>query len=74
MSSGTGRRYPLTMVCEVWRVARSTVYRMRARGLGSEVGEPGKRGPKTELSDEALVEKIARCSGRATSWVRGTGR
>ena len=46
------------MVCEVWRVARSTVYRMRARGLGSEVGEPGKRGPKTELSDEALVEKI----------------
>ena len=28
------------MVCEVWRVARSTVYTMRARGLGSEVGEP----------------------------------
>ena len=60
---GTGRRYPLTMVCEVWRVARSTVYTVRARGLGSEVGEPGKRGPKTELSDEALVEKIREVLG-----------
>ena len=30
LSAGTGRRYPLTMVCEVWRVARSTVYAMQA--------------------------------------------
>ncbi len=58
MSPGTGRRYPLTMVCEVWRVARSTVYAMRARGLGSEVGEPRKRGPKTEITDEELVSEI----------------
>ena len=58
MSLGTGRRYPLTMVCEVWRVARSTVYTMRARGLGSEVGEPRKRGPKTEITDEELVSEI----------------
>ena len=58
MSLGTGRRYPLTMVCEVWRVARSTVYTMRPRGLGSEVGEPRKRGPKTEITDEELVSEI----------------
>ena len=56
MSAGTGRRYPLTMVCEVWRVARSTVYAMQARGVGFE--EPKKRGPKTEITDEALVVEI----------------
>ncbi len=58
MSPGTGRRYPLTMVCEVWRVARSTVYTIRARGLGCEVREPRKRGPKTEITDEELVAEI----------------
>ena len=44
------------MVCEVWRVARSTVYAMQARGVGFE--EPKKRGPKTEITDEALVVEI----------------
>ena len=38
--------------------ARSTVYTMRARGLGFEVGEPKKRGPKTEITDEELVSEI----------------
>jgi putative transposase len=49
------------MVCQVWRVARSSVYAhnqevldalTRARGMGS------KRGPKTKQSDEALLERI----------------
>ena len=26
MSAGTGRRYPVTMVCGIWQVAHSTVY------------------------------------------------
>ena len=61
MSPATRRPYPLTMVCEAWRVARSSVYALRAR-LGGlrESGrpQPGKRGPKTALSDEELVEEI----------------
>ena len=61
VSPSTNRPYPLTMVCETWRVARSSVYAVRARLGGSPVAdrrEPGKRGPKTALSDEELVEEI----------------
>ena len=57
MSPATGRRYQLTMICEVWSIARSTVYQAEERG-NDESREPKKRGPKTELSDEALVEEI----------------
>jgi len=57
VSRATGRTYPLTLICEVWRVPRSTVYAVRDRGL-DEPSPPQKRGPKTELSDEVLVERI----------------
>ena len=57
MSQATGRRYPLTMICEVWQVPRSTVYTARQRDV-DEPAEPKKRGPKTKLSDGELVEKI----------------
>ena len=57
MSPQTGRRYPLTMICDVWRVSRSSVYLARDRDV-SEVPEAKKRGPKTKLTDEELVEKI----------------
>ena len=57
MSPATGRHYPLTMISEVWRVSRSSVYLVRDRAT-SESAEPTKRGPKTRLSDEALVEAI----------------
>ena len=55
MSPATNRPYPLTMVCETWRVARSSVYALRARRGGpleSDLRLPGKRGPKTALSDD----------------------
>jgi len=58
MSAATGRRYPLAMVCEVFRVARSTVYWRRSRALEGSGPELRKRGPKTALSDEVLVEEI----------------
>ena len=61
MSPATRRRYPLTMVCETWRVARSSVYALRTRlgePLQADRRQPGKRGPKTALSDEELVEEI----------------
>lgn len=39
VSAATGRRYPVTMVCEVWRVARSSgwpdqVRRVHQQGTG----------------------------------------
>jgi len=56
VSPSTGRQYPLTMICAVWRLARSSVY--AATALPPTPGPPGKRGPKTVLSDEAVVAGI----------------
>ena len=61
MSPATDRAYPLTMVCETWRVARSSVYALQAQlggALESGRRQSGKRGPKTELTDEELVAEI----------------
>jgi transposase InsO family protein len=55
-SPGTSRRYPLTMICQVWRVARSSVY-ATAVPLGPAPVR-GKRGPKTLVSDPDLVAAI----------------
>src|SRR3989442_6905169 len=55
VSPGTGRRYPLTMVCAVFRVARSTVYATSAARPAVTVG---KRGAKTVTSDAELVVVI----------------
>lgn len=57
VSPATGRPYPLTLICEVWRVPRSTVYAARDRDR-REASPPQKRGPKTQLSDEVLVKRI----------------
>lgn len=56
MSAGTGRRYPLTMVCEIYRVARSSVYASREGESGT--APRGKRGPRTPWRDEAVLEEI----------------
>ena len=61
MSPATRRPYPLTMVCETWRIARSSVYALRARldgPLDPDRRQPGKRGPKTAQSDEELLAEI----------------
>ena len=58
MSPETGRTYPLTLICEVWRVARSTVYAVRDRAVETLTVEPKKRGPKTKLSDDDLLVEI----------------
>jgi putative transposase len=54
-SPGTGRRYPLTMICTIYRLARSAVY---AAAPAPVLRPPGKRGPKTRVSDGDLVEEI----------------
>lgn len=55
MSAATGRPYPLAMVCEVYGLARSSVY--AALGGGERMLRR-KRGPRTLWSDEQLVEAI----------------
>ena len=56
VSPSTRRRYPLTMICQVWRAARSSVY-----ATGAPLGRPTaprKRGPKTAVSDAELLGAI----------------
>lgn len=57
-SPGTGRRYPLTLVCRVWRVGRSSVSAAPAAAGAAVATAAGKRGPHTALSDAALVARI----------------
>ena len=48
----------MTMICQVWQVARSTVYAARKRSGAAQPVEPQKRGPKTRVSDEVLLAEI----------------
>ena len=73
VSPATRRPYPLTVVCEAWRVARSSVYALRAR-LGGPLEadhQPGKRGPKTALRQYRSTARPSRSfrptPGQATS-------
>jgi hypothetical protein len=56
VSPSTRRRYPLTMLCQVWRVARSSVYATAAPHGGATA--VSKRGPKTAVSDVAVLTAI----------------
>lgn len=56
MSAATGRRYPLSWVCEIYRIARSSVYAWRASGSPRPVRS--KRGPKTAWSDDDVVAAV----------------
>lgn len=57
MSPGVGRRYPLSLVCMEWRMARSTVYARRSRAVSVEQ-QWLKRGPRTAVSDVEVVAAI----------------
>jgi putative transposase len=72
VSPGTGRRYPLSLVCSVYRVARSSVY----AGCGSVPHEAagrtaGPRGPRPVVADEVLLPRI--CAVIAASPFHGEG-
>ncbi len=61
LSPGAGRCYPLTLVCQVWRVARSSVSASGSSAAGVEpdgASATGNRGPRTAVSDADLVERI----------------
>jgi putative transposase len=56
VSPGTRRRYPLTMICTVYRVPRSSVYAVTAPTR--PLTPAAKPGPKTRHSDAEVVEAI----------------
>ncbi|MDQ3309075.1 MAG: IS3 family transposase [Gemmatimonadota bacterium] len=59
MSPATGTRYPMTLICSIWRVARSSVYACwKQMPAGASQPQARKRGPKTRISDAELVEEI----------------
>ena len=57
VSPATRRRYPLTMICAVFRVPRSTVYRTMVPA-GSAPPVVAKRGPKPRWSDAEVIASI----------------
>jgi transposase InsO family protein len=67
VSPSAGRRYGLALVCRVWEIARSSVYEVRTRQV-TPAPPPRKRGPKTELSDQELTERI-RQTIAASPWL-----
>lgn len=54
-STATGRVYGLKRVCQIWGIARSTIYHTRLRKKNTE---PRKRGPNPQQSDESLLKSI----------------
>jgi hypothetical protein len=54
-SPATGRVYPLTTVCAIYRVPRATVYAQTA--VTGDV-KPDKRGPRTPGTDDERVAAI----------------
>lgn len=55
-SPGTGRRYPLRLICAVYRVARSSVYAGGRPQPPARISQ--KRGPQTRWSDAEIVDGI----------------
>lgn len=71
ISLATGRHYGIQRVCKVWDVSRSTFYTRKARVECISPAVSAKRGPKTLLSDEELLDLIR--DDLATSPFKGEG-
>lgn len=70
MSPATGRPYPLTMICEAFGVARSSVYASQRRQAGTRPLS-AKRGPKPSQADAVVLAGIREILG--TSPFHGEG-
>jgi hypothetical protein len=57
ISATTGKPYGVERVCQVWERPRSSFYARRRREQ-APARVPAKRGPKTPLSDDELLERI----------------
>ena len=71
ISPSTGKSYGVKRVCDIWEEARSTFYARKNRLDDPENRTMEKRGPKTDLSDEQLLEEIR--ADLAASPFRGEG-
>jgi transposase InsO family protein len=71
ISLATAKPYGIQRVCKVWDVSRSTFYTRKARLESISPAAPAKRGPKTLLSDEELLDLIR--DDLATSPFKGEG-
>lgn len=60
VSTSTGRRYGVTVVCRAWELPRSSVYARRRAGCREPSWRPQKRGPRTRYTDAELAEHIRR--------------
>lgn len=59
VSAGTGRRYPLSLVCRVYQVARSSVYAGCGTTQHADDGRAaGPRGPRPVVADGVLLRRI----------------
>lgn len=70
-SPGTGRVYGVRRVCAAGGLARSSFYDHRAAAARPEEASGTRRGPRTELSDARLLERIR--EDLATSPFKGEG-
>ena len=64
VSPGTGRPYPLTMICAVWRVSRSTVYQAMAPGPVAPVIRAKRilgRGTPQEPMPQKTLRALSQC-------------
>ena len=60
--------YGLERVARVWRIARSTVYAVRARSRAGPVPDPRRRGPRGACTDADLAAAIRRAI-QESPWV-----
>ena len=58
VSPSSGKVYGLARVCRVWKIARSSLYFKRANRSSEGDSVPRKRGPKGQVSDKELLERI----------------
>ena len=72
-SPSTNKRYPLGMVCQVWRFSKATCYRHQGveAPLAGQEEEKAKRGPKPAISDEELLEAIRQVLAEAPFYGEG---
>ena len=71
-SEETGARFGIKRVCEAWELPRSSVYAHQAAAVRTT--PPGKRGPKTLLSDDQLVSRIREVLAASPAVAPGTWR
>ena len=57
MSASAKKPYGIQRVCRAWKLCRATVQRHKAAG-DTPAPTPGKRGPRTSLDDETLLQAV----------------